>query len=77
MSDENTPETTGTDAVESPRFEAVMDELETLVNRLEAGELPLDEALSLYERGVKLSRTGNSILEDAERRVTVLQRPSE
>ncbi len=60
-----------------PRFEAVMAELEALVDRLEAGELPLDEGLELYERGVKLSRVGNEILEDAERRVTVLQRPNE
>lgn len=73
MSDEKSE----AEAEATPRFEDLMGELETLVDRLEGGELPLDEALKLYERGVKLSRDGNAILEDAERRVTVLQRPNE
>ncbi len=59
---------------EPPRFEAVVEELERLVGQLEAGQLPLDEALSIYERGVKLTRQGNQLLEGAERRVEELQR---
>ncbi len=64
MSDENE---------QPPRFENVIGELERLVEQLEAGQLPLDEALSLYERGVKLARVGNELLEGAERRVEELQ----
>ena len=56
------------------RFEAVVEELERLVGQLEAGQLPLDEALSIYERGVKLTRQGSQLLEGAERRVEELQR---
>ena len=59
---------------EPRRFEAVVEELERLVGQLEAGQLPLDEALSIYERGVKLTRQGNQLLEGAERRVEELQR---
>ncbi len=65
MSDENE---------QPPRFENVIGELERLVGQLEAGQLPLDEALSLYERGVKLARVGNELLEGAERRVEELQK---
>lgn len=57
-----------------PRFEDIVGELEKLVGRLETGELDLDEALRLYERGVSLAREGNRLLEGAERRVEVLQK---
>ena len=42
----------------SPDFEAALAELEGLVERLERGDLPLDEALKTFERGVELTRTG-------------------
>ncbi len=58
----------------APTFENLVDELEKLVGRLEAGQLPLDESLRLYERGVTLAREGNSMLEGAERRVEELQK---
>ena len=61
-------------ADEPPKFERVVEELQVLVNALEAGNLPLDEALALYERGVSLARAGNQILEGAERKIEVLQR---
>ncbi len=59
---------------EPERFEDVVGALEALVNQLEAGKLPLDEALQIYERGVALARKGNTLLEGAEKRVEELQK---
>ncbi len=39
-------------------FETALGELEQIVNRLESGDLPLEEALSEFERGVQLARRG-------------------
>ena len=47
-------------------------ELETIVEQLEAGELPLDKSLQEFERGVRLSRECQGALKDAEQRVQVL-----
>ncbi len=55
-------------------FENLVDELQKLVAQLEAGNLPLDDSLRLYERGVALSRQANGLLEGAERRIEVLQK---
>jgi exodeoxyribonuclease VII small subunit len=53
-------------------FEAAIAELETIVKKLEEGDLSLETSLQLYERGVHLSRFCHARLEDAERRVEVL-----
>ena len=53
-------------------FEAAIAELESLVKKLEEGDLPLEKSLELYERGVQLSRFCHSRLEVAERRIEVL-----
>jgi exodeoxyribonuclease VII small subunit len=53
-------------------FETAIAELETIVKKLEEGDLPLETSLELYERGVQLSRFCHSRLEAAERRVEVL-----
>ncbi|MCA9576450.1 MAG: exodeoxyribonuclease VII small subunit [Polyangiales bacterium] len=53
-------------------FESVMDELQTVVGRLEEGELSLEESLAAFELGVRLSREGSRRLEAAERRVEAL-----
>jgi exodeoxyribonuclease VII small subunit len=53
-------------------FESAIAELETIVKRLEDGDLPLEKSLELFERGVQLSRFCHSKLEDAERRVELL-----
>ena len=53
-------------------FESAIAELETIVNRLEDGDLPLEKSLELFERGVQLSRFCHSKLEEAERRVELL-----
>jgi exodeoxyribonuclease VII small subunit len=53
-------------------FEAAIAELETIVKKLEEGDLPLETSLQLYERGVHLSRFCHSRLEEAERRIDIL-----
>ncbi len=58
-------------------FEAAIAELETIVKKLEDGDLSLETSLQLYERGVHLSRFCHARLEDAERRVEVLNERGE
>jgi exodeoxyribonuclease VII small subunit len=58
-------------------FEAAIAELESIVKKLEDGDLPLEASLALYERGVQLSRFCHARLEDAERRVEVLSERGE
>jgi len=53
-------------------FEAAIAELETLVKKLEEGDLALEQSLALYERGVQLSRFCHARLEEAERRIEIL-----
>lgn len=56
------------------KFDQGMAELEAIVARLEAGELPLEEALAAFEAGVTLVRTLNQRLNEAEARVELLTR---
>ena len=58
-------------------LEASLKELEALVERLEAGDLPLEEALAQFERGIKLTRSCQSILKDAEQKVEILLKKTE
>ena len=60
-----------------PTFEEALGQLEALVARLEAGDLPLEEALRAFEEGVRLTRLCAARLEDAERRVHLLTRTPE
>jgi exodeoxyribonuclease VII small subunit len=53
-------------------FEAAIAELEAIVKKLEEGDLPLEKSLELYERGVQLSRFCHARLEDAEKRIEIL-----
>jgi exodeoxyribonuclease VII small subunit len=53
-------------------FEAAIGELETIVKKLDEGDLPLEQSLALYERGVQLSRFCHARLEEAERRIEIL-----
>jgi exodeoxyribonuclease VII small subunit len=53
-------------------FEAAIAELESIVKKLEEGDLALEQSLALYERGVQLSRFCHARLEDAERRIEIL-----
>ncbi len=56
------------------RFEEALAELEKRVRALEAGDVPLEQALALYEEGVALARACHEQLEAAERRVAALSR---
>jgi exodeoxyribonuclease VII small subunit len=53
-------------------FEKRLADLETIVERLEQGELPLDESVRLFEEGMKLSESCKKELNDAEGRIQVL-----
>jgi len=54
------------------KFENALKELEQIVEQLEDSELPLDDALKLFERGIKLSQFCSSKLDDAEQKVELL-----
>jgi exodeoxyribonuclease VII small subunit len=53
-------------------FESSLRELEQIVEQLEAGDLPLEQSLELFEQGVKLSRECQKRLDEAERKVEIL-----
>ena len=55
-----------------PDFEQALTELEALTERLERGDLPLDEALKLFERGVALTRHCQGALQAAQQKVEIL-----
>ena len=55
-------------------FEASLGELEKVVKELEAGDLPLERSLELFEKGMALSETCRKQLENAETRVEMLIR---
>jgi exodeoxyribonuclease VII small subunit len=54
------------------KFEEALQELETIVQRLEDGNLSLDESLALFEDGIKLSRLCSQRLDEAEKKVEIL-----
>lgn len=60
----------------APDFEEALAELEGLVERLERGDLPLDEALKTFERGVELTRHCQSSLKAAQQKVEILLKRS-
>lgn len=53
-------------------FEESMKELETIVSTLEKGECPLDEAVALFEKGVKISNECHKTLNEAEQKIKIL-----
>ena len=55
-------------------FESSLAELEQIVTKLEDGDLPLEESLELFEKGIKLSRECRERLTTAERRIQVLMK---
>lgn len=55
-----------------PSFEKAISELEKIVKALESGDLALEKALEQFEAGVRLSRQCNQMLDEAEKRVTLL-----
>ena len=68
----NKPSQSGAPPATAPDFEAALAELETLVERLEHGDQPLEQALADFERGVHLARSCQDALARAELRVREL-----
>ncbi len=61
-----------TETDKSPSFEESLTELEAIVTQMENGDLPLNEALEKFERGIRLSRASQQALEQAEQKVKIL-----
>ena len=53
-------------------FESQIENLEKIVAELENGELSLDESVSKFEEGIKISKECNKTLEEAEMKITIL-----
>lgn len=53
-------------------FEEAMKSLENIVTELENGNLNLDESVKKFEEGMKIAKQCNTILEDAEKKITIL-----
>jgi len=56
----------------APSFETSLHRLEQIVKKLEAGDLPLDDAMKLFEEGIQLSQQCQKQLEEAENKVEIL-----
>lgn len=53
-------------------FENNIESLEKIITELEEGNLNLDESISKFEEGIKMSKQCNKILEEAEKKITIL-----
>ena len=53
-------------------FDAILSRLREVVEKLESGELSLEQSLAIYEEGVQLARKGQQLLASAEKRVEIL-----
>lgn len=71
----NPPTPTSKTAPDSGSFEQQLAELEKIVDQLERGDLSLEESVSLFERGVRLSNACKTQLSSAESRIQVLLDP--
>ena len=63
-------------AEETPTFEAALQKLDEIVQKLEKGDLPLEQSLVLYEEGIRLSRLCHAKLEEAEGKIELLLKDS-
>jgi exodeoxyribonuclease VII small subunit len=68
QNNQSTPDTQPTD-VGQLSFERAIEELESIVRRLEDGKVPLEESVAIYERGEALKRRCEDLLRQAEARV--------
>jgi len=64
--------TTGTTNNDAPDFEEALRELESLVSKLESGDLSLDQSLTCFKRGVDLTRRCQSVLDEAQKTIEQL-----
>ena len=60
------------DATAEMQFEQILERLKSLVEKLETGDLPLEDSLKLFEEGIALARAGSTRLDEAELRVEKL-----
>lgn len=60
-----------------PDFEKALEELESLVEQLESGDLSLDQSLQQFKRGVELTRHCQGVLEQAQQTVEQLLDPAD
>lgn len=67
------PKTTEKEFKEPKNFEAAMAELDRLVERMEAGELPLEESMTAYQRGTELLAYCQRVLGEAQAKVQILE----
>ena len=58
-------------------FEEMMQNLEAIAKDLESGDLSLDDSVKKFEEGMKISKECSKILEDAEKKITILTKDSE
>lgn len=62
---------------EESNFEETIKELESITNELEKGDLSLDESVAKFEQGMKLSKTCSQMLDNAEKRISILIKKDE
>ncbi len=62
---------------ENINFEETIKQLEIIANELEKGDLSLDDSVSKFEEGMKLSKQCSKVLEDAEKRISILLKKEE
>jgi exodeoxyribonuclease VII small subunit len=68
----SSPREGATEAQPQERFEDLLGRLRALVERLESGNLPLEESLKAFEEGMELCRRGAGVLDGAEKKVEML-----
>jgi exodeoxyribonuclease VII small subunit len=64
-------------ATKAKRFEDELKDLEAIVNKIDSGELTLEESIGAFERGVTLVKTLNQKLDEVERKIELLTRNAE
>ena len=69
LNDQNNPADKGNGDIGQLSFERAIEELESIVKRLEDGRVPLEESVTIYERGEALKRRCEDLLRQAEARV--------
>lgn len=57
----------------TPGLEKALEDLEVLVEKMEQGDLSLEQALAEFQRGIELTRTCRKALKDAEQKISILQ----
>jgi exodeoxyribonuclease VII small subunit len=67
----------GAEAGESKSFESMMERLEELVEKLEGGNLSLEDSIKSFEEGMALVKTCSGVLQEAEQRIQKLTRDAE